>query len=467
MSELRSRLGATLAVALAGVAVCAAPAAADHPGSEAVTAPAVTGVAPEVLRHGDPAAEFKAAANDPSGPTGRAATLSAALPAFCPTVDRTFDDARNSPHGAAATVKIIYAYPVDVGNRLSTYANVIQAGVKGVSDFVASESGGALGVRFDTGTFEGPHCLDIQRIALPQTKAYYSSPAGDAFTKVGIDIAKRLGLQDGPRNYLAYVDGVAPQGIAGEAEARLLEPGDDAASGAVHAEGGLLALLYGRGGTDFFGSATQFPPGQTSRRQVEVALHEASHNLGAVQLSSPNSSGAGHCNDLYDLMCYEDGGPGFPFIDSECDGSASAPLDPYGPDFQAWDCGRDDYFNVAPDPGSYLDTHWNLARSPFLCTLASCSPPDLQAPEVTIDKVPPPRGTSRKVKIRFSVSERATAMCRIDRRKPRPCWQGFKAKVKRGKHKIVVNATDAAGISDPTPAVAKFRVVKKSKQKQK
>jgi hypothetical protein len=456
MPRLSTRLAAPIAVALTAAFACAAPAAADHPGGTTVTARAVTGVAPQVVRHGDPVAQFRDGSDDPV-PTGRVSTR-AAVPASCATVNRSFDDARNSPHGDAATVKVIYAYPIDVGNRLGTYASVIQAGIRGVSDFVAGESGGSLSVRFDTGTFEGPHCLDVQRIALPQTAAHYASPVAESFAKVGNDVFRKLGLQNGPRNYLIYADGIAPSGIAGAAELRV-GPGDDDPAGAAQSKGGLFAMLFGRGGTDFFGSATPYPAGQTSRQQVEVALHEASHTLGAVQLSAPNSSGAGHCNDHWDVMCYEDGGPGAPFVDPECDG-ASAPFDAYGPDFGAWDCGRDDYFSMAPDPGSYLDTHWNLARSPFLCPVASCDPPDRQSPEVTIDKVPPGKLTAAKAKVRFSLSERANVTCRLDRRAPRPCWAGFKAKVKRGKHRITVRATDAAGNPDPSPAVVRFRRVK-------
>ena len=77
---------------------------------------------------------------------------------------------------------------------------MIEAGVRSLTEFVASESGGALSIRFDIGTFEGPHCLDIQRVALPGRGSYYSSPSLEAFDKVAEDVLRRLGPQGGPRN---------------------------------------------------------------------------------------------------------------------------------------------------------------------------------------------------------------------------------------------------------------------------
>ena len=79
-------------------------------------------------------------------------------------------------------------------------------------------------------------------------------------------------------------------------------------------------------------------------------LHEVGHNMGAVQLSAPNTSGAFHCNDGVDVMCYDDNGPSSDHSETAC------PL-------MRFDCSGDDYFSPSPIAGSYLATHWNIAAA--------------------------------------------------------------------------------------------------------
>ena len=82
---------------------------------------------------------------------------------------------------------------------------------------------------------------------------------------------------------------------------------------------------------------------------AKILTHEVGHTLGAVQMHSPHNTGAHHCYDGYDIMCYNDGGPrGSLYSTRYC------PSD-------VFDCGHDDYFNAHPAPGSYLATHWNIA----------------------------------------------------------------------------------------------------------
>lgn len=79
-----------------------------------------------------------------------------------------------------------------------------------------------------------------------------------------------------------------------------------------------------------------------------TGTHELFHNMGAVQDSSPNSTGAGHCFDGTiggaDIMCYAENGQ------AAYDRCAVG-----GP--KQLDCGKDDYFHTSPPPGTYLATH--------------------------------------------------------------------------------------------------------------
>lgn len=81
-------------------------------------------------------------------------------------------------------------------------------------------------------------------------------------------------------------------------------------------------------------------------------MHEAAHNLGAVQYGSPFSTGTGaHCRDGWDVMCYSDGGDRDTGMIARCT------------DRMHFDCGNDDYFDSAPEPGEYLASHWNIGST--------------------------------------------------------------------------------------------------------
>ena len=87
-----------------------------------------------------------------------------------------------------------------------------------------------------------------------------------------------------------------------------------------------------------------------------IFAHENGHAMGAVQLSAPDTSGAWHCIDGLDVMCYNDGGSNAgAYTTGDC-GSTPNGTSPF-------DCHRNDYFNPCPAPGSYLSSHWNIASS--------------------------------------------------------------------------------------------------------
>lgn len=142
----------------------------------------------------------------------------------------------------------------------------------------------------------------------------------------------------GPAHYWIWTDGNPTSGYAGQSSVI----GDDSAgaSNAINSSDG-YSINYGysnaAGGSGIF-------------------AHENGHAMGAVQLSAPDSTGAWHCTDGLDVMCYNDGGPSAgAYTGSDCGSVAN------GTHF--FDCHFNDYFNPAPPAGSYLATHWDIGAS--------------------------------------------------------------------------------------------------------
>lgn len=425
----------------------------------------------QVSRHLDPLEDFVGegqrgtAAVAGSGASGGAAEARS-LAQSCATVGRTSDDATNSFHPASARViKVIYAYPTDVGNRISTYAPVIQTGVRWLTELAAGESGNRRSLRFDLGTSAGAACVDIQVVPLALPASAYTTIPSQTFTLLRTELLPRVLGQPGSRNFLVYADGVNVPGVGGEAQVR----SDDTKAGAQHGLGGLWAMVYGRGGTDFFGSQTKFADGTTSRSHVDIALHEVSHTLGAVQRSAPHQSAAFHCLDEYDVLCYDDDGPGGRATYVACN----------TPGAQYWDCNKDDYFNPSPASGSYLAGHWNLFNSVFMCPAGDCAPGGVSGPpqfatataaalETRITKSPGRKTRDRTPTFRFSASEGdASFRCSVDGSRWQDCSSPTTLrKLRPGRHRFGVYASgDGGGRWDESAAVFDFKLVKKKTKK--
>lgn len=80
-------------------------------------------------------------------------------------------------------------------------------------------------------------------------------------------------------------------------------------------------------------------------------LHELGHNMGAVQLAAPHDSGAYHCHESGDVMCYPDGGSYF---------TRGGRMSPTCGDVMRWDCNLEDYWDPLND-----FAWWNTADSPY------------------------------------------------------------------------------------------------------
>jgi hypothetical protein len=97
-------------------------------------------------------------------------------------------------------------------------------------------------------------------------------------------------------------------------------------------------------------------------------------------------------------------------------------------------------------------------------TVLSPAPPP--APNTTLGSHPAKKinTTKKKVKVKFTFSSDlagATFKCKLDKAAFAPCTSPKRYKVKAGKHKFSVEAVKA-GVTDPTPATFKFKVIRTS-----
>jgi hypothetical protein len=95
---------------------------------------------------------------------------------------------------------------------------------------------------------------------------------------------------------------------------------------------------------------------------------------------------------------------------------------------------------------------------------ASAPPPldDTTPPETEITKAPKRSGSQRRVRFALaSPDPGVTFECRFDRAAFKPCAASLSKRVKPGRHTFEGRAIDAAGVVDPTPARARFKVVAK------
>jgi hypothetical protein len=276
---------------------------------------------------------------------------------WCGTPRTTDDITNNAFDPNLPQFKVVYAYPADGADRFSQWKDALQANVSLIGRFMGAQSGGRKAPRFDMGTSCGPEYVDIQVIQLPGTRAAYV----DDFDALQVAVEDRLSHgTDEPRNVMVLADtlsGTPPGYIYGLGAYY----GDDRPGAQnVNNVGGVFATLWVPNG--------QSAPGvNPDGWWPEGMLHEMTHNLGAVQESAPHATTAGHCTDGYDLMCYDDGSiDPFP-LTVDCPEIAGVMT-------QRYDCGSDDYFNVAPATGTYLATHWNVYDNVFLGSCAGVAP---------------------------------------------------------------------------------------------
>jgi sugar lactone lactonase YvrE len=86
------------------------------------------------------------------------------------------------------------------------------------------------------------------------------------------------------------------------------------------------------------------------------------------------------------------------------------------------------------------------------------APGDTDPPETQITRGPKKKTQKKKAKFEFSADEQGSSFeCKLDEGPFEQCSSPLKRKVKPGKHVLEVQATDAAGNTDPTPARHKWK----------
>jgi hypothetical protein len=267
--------------------------------------------------------------------------------------ERTTDDTANAVFPQQTQqFKLVYAYASDRPNRFALWQDALQADVSLIGRFMGAQSGGRKTPRFDMGTDCGPQYVDVQVVALPGPQSKYSSRDLDVLKA---DVGAVVPATYGERNVIVLADRLSNASAwYGIGESWLTET-----SSAPHNAGGLFSALW-------VPDALSAPGPSANGWWPEGLLHELTHNLGAVGQTAPHASLHGHCYDGHDVMCYDDGGLPQPL-------TTGCPLIP-GVMNQVFDCGGDDYFNVAPAAGSYLATKWNTYNSRYLASCVEAAP---------------------------------------------------------------------------------------------
>lgn len=251
--------------------------------------------------------------------------------------------------------RAVYAYAAGSANRVDTMRPEIQAVVRSANGKLAqagTETGVVADFRFACDSTNQPLVT-----AISTNGADYSSI---------VSAARSAGLSTTTEDYWIFADFASPGGYSGVGTFY----SDDtlSASNANYTNAG-YAITY----SGYWGGTTP--------------MHENGHNMGAVQTSAPDSSGAGHCDGYggQDVMCYNDGGA--QWDSTHACGTVSG---------QHYDACHNDYFHTKPPAGSYLatkhnigaNTSWASFSNPFLAFGSTSPDPGTTTPTPTPTPTP-------------------------------------------------------------------------------
>lgn len=214
---------------------------------------------------------------------------------------------------------LVYALASDKPDRTAEMTPILRDMVAQANAFLRAESsalGEAARYKFRCDGTGVPTLLSVR---LP------TADADATFATIVRDL-RAAGVGSPHAKHWVWYDGVR-QGVYGEGTMWI---NDKLTSANRNARGNDFAITYGI-------------------LDPMVMVHENAHNLGAVQLTAPHTTGWGHCTDGLDVMCYRDN-PDAQYVDTVCT------------DRVHLDCNNDDYFHPNPPAGSWLATRWNLAH---------------------------------------------------------------------------------------------------------
>ncbi len=246
-------------------------------------------------------------------------------------------------------VQLIYARSADVPDAYQTLLPQMQQWARRIDDVFnlsAGQTGGTRHVRF-------VHDADC----VPVIHNVVLSERADNDISNTIDELVDRGYTASNRKYLIWMDANEYCGIAE------IYDDDSASSDNLNNGPSWVPAMFGRVDRACWGLTNM------------VEVHELVHMLGGVQDTAPHATPFNHCTDNYDRLCYDDGTGRTVTVVCTDPGQENR-----------LDCNKDDYFSTAPAVGSYLYTHWNVARSRFLDSGGG-------APPTTSTTAPPPSTT--------------------------------------------------------------------------
>ncbi|MBV8195846.1 MAG: Ig-like domain repeat protein [Candidatus Dormibacteraeota bacterium] len=269
-------------------------------------------------------------------------------------------------------IELFYAHFSGQPDNYATYASDIASQFQDVdTNYIAYDAAHYFGVTIHLYVECSAGSIVVHDIALS------TSLSNSNFSTIVNDMSNQ-GYTNPLAHYWIWTDG-NPDAAFGYAGQSTVIDDDSAGPGNAINSSDAYSINYGY--ADYNHSTN--PPAYTGQGG-QIFAHENGHAMGAVQLSAPDTTGAWHCTDGTDVMCYNDGGPyGSAYTTSVC---GLAPNNT-----EIFDCNFNDYFNPAPAPGSYLAGHWDVAspNNAWLLFQLGVTTTSLTPPSATVSLLQP------------------------------------------------------------------------------